>query len=149
MNISNAERTLPSAFLEAFPLLEDYLAPYALGDAALEAYFTEYRAQKVANAVTAKFCAKAREIQYPIMGVKSRDDLLNGVAANGDAALLVVDAMGLEYLPMILSLAKRRGLGVANAVPAEVCAKAREISYPIMGVKSRDDLLNGMAANGR
>ena len=83
IDISNAELTLPSAFFEAFPLLEDYLAPYALGDAALEAYFTEYRAQKVANAVTAEFCAKAREISYPIMGVKSRDDLLNGMAADG------------------------------------------------------------------
>lgn len=28
-------RTLPRAFFDAFPLLEDYLAPYALGDAAL------------------------------------------------------------------------------------------------------------------
>ena len=83
IDISNAELTLPSAFFEAFPLLEDYLAPYALGDAALEAYFTEYRAQKVANAVTAEVCAKAREISYPITGVKSQDDLLNGMAADG------------------------------------------------------------------
>ncbi len=149
--------TLPSAFFEAFPLLEDYLAPYALGDAALEAYFTEYRAQKVANAVTAEFCAKAREISYPIMGVKSRDDLLNGVAANGDAALLVVDAMGLEYLPMVLSLAKRRGLGVANAVPAmariPTSTKFNPVKWPearrLNGIPDLDGIIhNGAHPHG-
>ena len=157
IDISNAELTFPSAFFEAFPLLEDYLAPYALGDAALEAYFTEYRAQKVANAVTAEFCAKAREIQYPIMGVKSRDDLLNGVAANGDAALLVVDAMGLEYLPMILSLAKRRGLGVANAVPAmariPTSTKFNPVKWPearrLNGIPDLDGIIhNGAHPHG-
>lgn len=112
-------RTLPRDFYVAFPLLEDYLAPYALGDERLENYFTQYRAHKVANDCTADFCVRAKDIQYPILGVKSRDDLLKDAALK-DAALLIVDAMGLEYLPMILSLARRRGIDVSDAVPAEV-----------------------------
>lgn len=110
-------KTLPSAFYEAFPELEHYLAPYALGDAGLESYFTEYRAVKIANEVTPEFCKRAKEVQYPILNVRSRDDLLND-SSLADAALLVVDAMGLEYMPMIVSMAARSGLGIANAVPA-------------------------------
>lgn len=145
-------RTLPRAFFDAFPLLEDYLAPYALGDAALEDYFTAYRALKVANAVTSVFCARAREIQYPVMGVKSRDDLLNDAARDDGAALLVVDAMGLEYLPMLLSLARRRGLDVANAVPAMARIPSSTAFNPIQWPEARRQNgipdLDGIIHNG-
>ena len=110
-------KTLPPAFYDAWPELRDYLSAYALGDAALEKYFTEYRILKIANTITPEFCNIAKEVQYPIIGVKSRDDLLND-AALSDAILIVVDAMGIEYMPMILSIAERHGLGIANAVPA-------------------------------
>lgn len=149
-------RTLPPSFFEAFPLLKDYLGPYALGDPRLEAYFTEYRACKVANAIGRDFCSKAREIQYPVMGVKSREDLLNDGALDG-AALLVVDAMGLEYLPMIVSLAKRRNIGIANAIPAMVkiptSTKFNGIGWPdekrLSGIPDLDNIIhNGVHTHG-
>lgn len=149
-------RTLPPSFFEAFPLIKDYLEPYALGDPRLEAYFTEYRACKVANAIGRDFCSKAREIQYPVMGVKSREDLLNDGALDG-AALLVVDAMGLEYLPMIVSLAKRRNIGIANAIPAMVkiptSTKFNGIAWPdekrLVGIPDLDNIIhNGVHTHG-
>lgn len=149
-------RTLPPSFSEAFPLIKDYLEPYALGDPRLEAYFTEYRACKVANAMGSDFCSRAREIQYPVMGVKSREGLLNDAALD-DAALLVVDAMGLEYLPMIVSLAKRRNIGIANAVPAMVkiptSTKFNGIAWPdekrLAGIPDLDNIIhNGVHTHG-
>lgn len=149
-------RTLPPSFFEAFPLIKDYLEPYALGDARLEAYFTEYRACKVANNIGEDFCSKARDIQYPVMGVKSREDLLNDTALN-DAALLVVDAMGVEYLPMIISLAKRRNIGIANAAPAMVkiptSTKFNGIVWPdgkrLPGIPDLDNIIhNGVHTHG-
>lgn len=109
-------KTLPDSFYEAIPSLRHYLAPYALGDANLEAYFEKYRAFKIANDVSVEFCAKAKAIEYPLANIPSRDKMLKDVG-HMNAALLWVDAMGLEYLPMILSLAKKRGFGVSNAIP--------------------------------
>lgn len=133
--------TLPQSFYEAVPLIEDYLKPYALGDSDLEDYFTRYRTHKVANNVTAEFCELARNVKYPIMGVASRDSLLTDPALDG-AALLVVDALGLEYLPMIISLALRRGLDIANAVPASVKLPTSTKFNPIQWAKG--SRLNGI-----
>ena len=133
--------TLSRGFYDAYPILEHYMAPYALGNAELEEYFTEYRALKMADTVTEEFCQKAKDIQYPMIGVKSRDDLLN-MPVDSDAALLVVDAMGVEYLPMILSLSKRMGLGVANAVPALVKLPSSTKFNPIAWPAER--MLNGI-----
>ena len=150
-------RTLPTAFYAAFPVLEHYLAPYALGDAKLEAYFSEYRAAKVANEVSAEFCEKARSIQYPLIGVKSRDDLLND-ANDAETALLVVDAMGLEYLPLIVSMARKSGLDLANAIPAMVriptSTKFNPITWPeerrLNGIPELDSIIhNGVHVHGK
>lgn len=144
-------KTLPQAFYEAFPELKDYLAPYAFGDAGLESYFTEYRAMKIANAVTPEFCKRSMEVQYPIMDVKSRDDLLNDPSLAG-AALLVVDAMGLEYMPMIVSMAARLGLGVANAVPAmariPTSTRFNKIEWPESQLQNGIPELDNIIHNG-
>lgn len=150
-------KTLPMAFYEAIPDLKDYLAPYAFADAGLESYFTEYRALKISNEVTPAFCKRAKDVQYPIMSVKSRDDLLNDSSLEG-AALLVVDAMGLEYMSMILSLAARLGLGVANAVPAmariPTSTRFNKIEWPesllLNGIPELDNIIhNGVHMHGR
>lgn len=134
-------RTLPPSFYDAIPLIEDYLSPYALGNSELERYFAEYRSLKVANNVNEEFCALAREINYPLKGIASRDSLLNDSSLNG-ASLLVVDAMGLEYMPMIVSLARRRGLGISNAVAALVKLPTSTKFNPI--VWNKGEKLNGI-----
>ena len=150
-------KTLPAAFYEAFPELKDYLAPYALGDARLESYFTEYRAVKISNEIDPAFCSRARDVQYPIMNVKSRDDLLND-SSLADAALLVVDAMGVEYMPMIVSLATTFGLGIANAVPAmariPTSTRFNKIEWPVSrllnGIPELDNIIhNGAHMHGK
>lgn len=134
-------KTLPGAFFDVLPMLKHYLEPYAFGNAELEEYFTKYRTAKIANEVTAEFCETAKSIQYPIFGIKSRDDLLNE-ANDGNSALLVVDAMGLEYLPLILSLARSRGLGVETAMPAMVKIPTSTAFNPITW--SQDRKLKGI-----
>ena len=150
-------KTLPSAFYDAFPELKDYLAPYAFGDVGLESYFTEYRAAKIANEVLPEFCKRAKEVQYPIMSVKSRDDLINDSSLAG-AALLIVDAMGLEYMPMIVSMAARSGLGIANAVPAmariPTSTRFNKIEWPESqlqnGIPELDNIIhNGIHMHGK
>ena len=150
-------KTIPASFYEACPILEHYLAPYALGNAELEAYFSDYRAEKIANKVTKEFCERARNVQYPLMGVKSRDDLLND-ANDGNTALLIVDAMGLEYLPLIVSLSKRFGLDLANAIPASVriptSTKFNPIIWPgehrLNGIPDLDNIIhNGVHVHGK
>lgn len=150
-------KTLPAAFYEAFPELKDYLAPYAFGDARLESYFTEYRAVKISNEIDPAFCSRAKDVQYPIMNVKSRDDLLND-SSLADAALLVVDAMGVEYMPMIESLAATLGLGIANAVPATAriptSTRFNKIEWPVSrllnGIPELDNIIhNGVHMHGK
>jgi hypothetical protein len=149
-------RTVPLAFYGAVPLIEDYLKPYAFGNSQLEDYFSKYRACKIANCVTPEFYEKAKEIQYPVMGVKSRDDLLNDPKLS-DAALLVVDAMGLEYLPLIISMAKTRSLGIAKAIPAIAkipsSTKFNQIKWPenqrLNGIPDLDNIIhNGVHTHG-
>jgi hypothetical protein len=150
-------KTIPSAFYDAVPLLKDYLEPYALGNADLEVYFTDYRTHKVANKIDLDFYQKAKEVQYPIMGIKSRDDLLNDSSLK-DAALLVVDAMGVEYLPMIISLSHRYyDVDIANAIPAMVriptSTKFNKIDWPsnlrLDGIPELDTIIhNGAHMHG-
>ena len=148
---------LPHDFFAAFPPLEHYLAPYALGNAQLEGYFTEYRRLKIKNEVTLEFFEKAKEITYPFIDVKSRDDLLKELSNDTDAALLVVDAMGAEYMPLLLSMAKKHGIGVANAVPVSAkiptSTKFNPISWPqervLNGIHDLDNIIhNGVHVHG-
>ena len=107
-------KTLPEAFYNAFPLIRDYLAPYSFEDPLLNSYFEEYRQLKILNKVTESFYEKAGMIDFPINGLRSRDDLLKE-ERKPDVVLLIVDALGAEYLPMILSLSKKSGFDVAKA----------------------------------
>lgn len=108
-----------AALNRAFPLLGAYLAPYALGYDVLNEYFEAYRRQKLRNICEASFVAclieKARTLPNEI---KYRDDLLGSYYADADTALLVVDALGAEYMPLLLELAERYNLGVASQTVA-------------------------------
>jgi len=80
-------------------------------------YFTEYRKLKVQNKCTAVFAQKAFECSHePTDVIKSRNYLLKDYKNDGATALLVVDGMGAEWLPMIKTLAVARGLRVVAAM---------------------------------
>lgn len=81
------------------------------GDEALEDYFKEYRKLKMADCVTAKFYERAQRV-VPPSSVQSRDAMVQRYASDSECVLLVVDAMGAEWLPMLVALAQQRNIGV-------------------------------------
>lgn len=81
------------------------------GDQGLEDYFREYRELKMTGRLTQEFYAKAEQM-FPPSSMLSRDTLVQRFALDEGCALLVVDAMGAEWLPMLLALARERNIGV-------------------------------------
>lgn len=102
---------IPCTYEGLFPALTNYLSSdYDYKNPVLKSYFSEYRKLKVKNKISDDFVKKAMT-EIP-QGIKSRDALLAELSANPDTALLVVDGMGAEYLPLLISTAKRMGIGV-------------------------------------
>ena len=94
-----------------YPEAATYLnAALVFGNEALEEYFKEYRELKMAVRVTAEFYEKAQQA-VPPSSVQSRDAMVQRYASDNGCALLVVDAMGAEWLPMLVELAKQRNMG--------------------------------------
>jgi hypothetical protein len=101
-----------NAVKDVYPEAAMYLnADPVFGDEALEEYFRGYRELKMAGRITAEFYEKAQRVAPP-SSVQSRDTLVQQYASDNGCALLVVDAMGAEWLPMLVALARRRNIGV-------------------------------------
>lgn len=106
------DRRVSDAAKEMYPELAMYLnADSVFGDVVLEEYFKEYRELKITGRVTPEFYVKAERGKLP-NSVKSRDAMVQRYASYNNCALLVVDAMGVEWLPMLVALAKVRNIGV-------------------------------------
>ena len=102
---------LPETFKKLYPTLADYLSnEFNYGTRDLNDYFKEYRRFKIINTVTETFVKKAFDFVLPT-SFPLRDSMLLDLKTD-DAALLVVDGMGAEYLPLLLALAKRRNMNV-------------------------------------
>ena len=110
---------IPSCIFKSYPLLANYVKPYQLGFIELNSYFTEYRQQKLKNYVKEDFCEKAKNIDIEMKGITHRDSLLTTYACDKDTALLIVDALGAEYMPLLLALAAERSLGIETAAVAQ------------------------------
>ena len=111
---------LPQLWNSLYPLLEDYLSDqYDYNSEDLTTYFRDYRRFKVANIVTEAFVKQAFNTVLPTP-FASRDSLLQELSSDIDSALLVVDGMGAEYYPLILAMAKRRGMNIKCAAIAAV-----------------------------
>jgi len=101
-----------NAVKDVYPEAAAYLhTDLVFGDRALEDYFLEYRELKMACRVTPEFYEKAQQAIPPSL-VQSRDVLVQRYAADNGCALLLVDAMGAEWLPMLVMLARQRNMGV-------------------------------------
>jgi hypothetical protein len=97
---------------EVYPEAATYLsADLVFDDVALDEYFMEYRELKMAGRVTPEFFERAQRVVPPSF-VQSRDAMVQQYASDNGCALLVVDAMGAEWLPMLVALARERNLGV-------------------------------------
>jgi hypothetical protein len=112
---------LPKEYGELLPTLADYFSTdFDYGDEATTAFFQEYRRLKVTNGITDGFAKRAFDLVVPKI-YPMRDAVLGELQTQSDIALLVVDAMGVEYMPLLLSLAKRRGMNIESQ--AVVAAK--------------------------
>jgi hypothetical protein len=80
-------------------------------DAALEEYFREYRELKMAGRITPEFYEKAQQA-VPLSSMQSRDEIVQRYVSDKGCALLVVDAMGVDWLPMLVTQARERNLDV-------------------------------------
>lgn len=103
-----------NAVKEVYPEAAAYLnTDPVFGEAALEEYFKEYRELKMAGRVTTEFYERT-QVAVPPISVKSRDAMVQRDASDIGCALLVVDAMGAEWLPMLVALARERNLGMVS-----------------------------------
>jgi hypothetical protein len=103
-----------------YPALTDYLTDeYDYGNAMLTNYFRTYRRQKIANRTTSEFAQTAFSAVLP-PSFALRDSVLQELSSDANTVLLVVDGMGAEYQPLLLSMAKRLGRNVQSATVAAV-----------------------------
>ncbi|MBU0946703.1 MAG: BREX-4 system phosphatase PglZ [Proteobacteria bacterium] len=87
-------------------------------DVTLEDYFRKYRELKIAGRVTPEFYERA-QLEVPPNFVQSRDAIVQRYTLDNGCALLVVDAMGAEWLPMLVMLALQRNMGVDSIAVGE------------------------------
>jgi hypothetical protein len=109
---------LPESFACLYPALADYLSTSDYGSRDLADYFMEYRKLKITNTVTEAFVKKAYELVLPTSFL-TRESLLSELRTE-NTALLVVDGMGAEYLPLLLAMARRRNMSIESFTVASV-----------------------------
>lgn len=111
---------LPKEYEELYPTLADYFSEtFEYEDDATTAYFKEYRRFKVSGSITDNFVKRAYDFVIP-NSYPSRDAVIAELQTQSDVALLVVDAMGAEYMPLLLAMAKRRGMNIESRTVATV-----------------------------
>lgn len=101
-----------------YPLLSSYLQRFIFDCGSLSneitAYFEQYKAQKVANQLSDSFLAKVEEWgkTYKYSRIQTRDNAIKSIPDRHSSILYWIDAMGVEYLALIVELAKRKGLSI-------------------------------------
>ena len=101
-----------NAVKHVYPEVAAYLhTDIVFGDVTLENYFREYRELKITGRVTPEFYERTQRV-VPPSSVQSRDAMVQRYASDKGCALLVVDAMGAEWLPMLEALVLQRNMGV-------------------------------------
>ncbi len=97
---------------DVYPEVVAYLnTDHVFGDDTIEGYFREYRRLKMTGRVTPEFYEKAQKA-IPPRSVQWRNEIVQRYAKDVGCALLIVDAMGAEWMPMLVALARQRNIGV-------------------------------------
>ena len=128
---------LPKQYAELFPTLADYFSTtFEYADDATTAYFSEYRRFKVSSSITDSFVKRAFDFvvskTYP-----TRDAVMAELQTQSDVALLVVDAMGAEYMPLLLALAKRRGMNIESQAVVTAKLPTETVFNPVKWDEAR------------
>lgn len=106
------------AYAYAYPLLSSYLQKFVFDCGTLSneltTYFEQYKVQKVANKLSDAFLAQVEEWgkTYKYSRIQTRDNAIKNIPDRHSAFLYWIDALGVEYLALIVDLAKRKGLSV-------------------------------------
>ena len=128
---------LPKEYDEIFPTLSDYFTSiFDFEDAATTAYFNEYRRRKVSGNVTDSFVKSAYDAVVP-KSYPSRDAVLAELHTQSDTALLVVDGMGAEYMPLLVAMAKRRGMNIESQIIVTAKLPTETVFNPIAWDEAR------------
>lgn len=138
--------------VEAYPEIAAYLSeePGILDD-----YFSTYRKLVIRDDLNANFMRLQTEARDKLLTFPSRDGVLQRYA--GEGALLVVDALGAAWTPMLVNLARERGLEIIAAevgranLPTITSKNIINWSGPrLPDVKSLDNVAhNGVEAHER
>ncbi len=144
---------------EVYPATAMYLKPDSVSrDEIIKEYFKQYRELKIRNHVTSDFYEKAKHTTIPD-SIQLRDTMVQQYAYNDQCALLVVDAMGAEWLPMLLEEAQQRNLNVESAAIGKAnlptSTRFNDIHWPtesrrLPDIKRFDNIVhNGVEAHER
>lgn len=145
---------LPKEYSELFPTLADYFSSALdFEDAATTAYFNEYRRVKVSGTISDSFVKRAYDFVVP-KTYPTRDTVIDELRMQSDVALLVIDAMGAEYMPLLLALSKRRGMNIESQAVVTAKLPTETIFNPIKWdvarilpeIKSIDNIVHNGAA---
>lgn len=116
---------------DLFPTLADYFSSdFDFEDAATTTYFNEYRRYKISESITDSFIKRAYDFVVP-KAYQTRDAVMAELRAQSDIGLLVVDAMGVEYMPLLLALAKRRGMKIESQTVVAAKLPTETVFNPI------------------
>jgi hypothetical protein len=144
---------LPKQYGELFPTFADYFSFFDYDDEAATAYFTEYRCLKVSSTIADGFVKRAFDSAVP-KTYPTREAVIAELAGQSDAALLVVDAMGAEYMPLLIAMAKRRGMNIElqKVATAKLPTKTSfnpikwDVTLTLPEIKSVDNIVHNGAA---
>ncbi|GHT10658.1 hypothetical protein FACS1894170_03110 [Planctomycetales bacterium] len=95
---------------DIYPALRAYLTDYNYGSKELTSYFKQYRKFKLHNKLTDNFYQESFDTKFS--DIPLRDSELRQYSQDSKTALLVVDAMGAEYLPLLIEQAPLYGLKI-------------------------------------
>ena len=136
-SMENLSYGLPKEYGELFPTLADYFSPsFEYDDREINTYFKEYRKYKVSGSITDSFVTRSYNFSVPSIS-SSRDAVIAELRTQPDVALLVVDAMGAEYMPLLLALAKRRGMSIELQTVATANLPSGTAFNPVIWDESR------------
>ena len=142
---------------DAYPAAAAYLnSDHIYENETIATYFKEYRALKITNRVTPEFCEKAWQTILP-NSIQSRNKMVQRYVLDKECALLVVDAMGAEWLPMLTVLARKRNIGIDSIEVCDACLPTtthfNKINWPdterrLPDIKRFDNIVhNGVEAH--
>ena len=101
-----------------YPALNQYLGDYTFDcgklSESLTSYFKNYRMQKLTNCIYPEFLEQvyANAKSLPYTHLETRDSAILRIEDKKSAFLYWIDALGVEYLPYITALARKKGLSM-------------------------------------